>query len=772
MQSNVDCIMDELNEFPDSWVELYNPGDLPVSLGGYQIGLSYDVSSAWQLPDTTIGAKKYIIVMCDKVAEGLHTDFRLETAKGGSLFLFHDSVAVDSLVDMAKQPAPNVAYGREYDASDKWGYQYEATPGFSNCGKIVSKLLGQPIFSQTGIVFQNTCKFNLVLSMPAETPDSAVIRYTVDGSEPTGNSRIYQDSIVIDSTTVVRAKLFCNGCISPRSTAQSYIFLNRKQTLPVISLVTDSRYLWDDTLGIYVKGAYNEGANNYDFDWRRPVNVEMFSGGDSESVINQLCEMRVHGGATRVFPLKSLNIYAHKRFGKKRLKYEFFPEQKPGLDDFKSIILRNAGNDYPFLYLRDALIQTTMASHTDIDWQAYQPAVVYINGQYMGILNIRERSNEDYIYTNYGGMEDIDLIKDLVEVKKGDMKKYMEFRDFYSEVGHTYEEYDKWMDCEEFINYMIMNLFFNNQDFPGNNFVMWRPRKDDAKFRFIALDTDFGMGFQNYPAEYETLKWFYNPGYDSLRNWGNIEMYTRLFRHAMEDSIFRNSFIDKASVYMGDFLNYKGVHEIWDRMYANIKEELPYHIGAQTIPYEYEKEMTMADEWIAARPSVFYKEIADFYGLALPAKLKVNISPIANDSIRLVFNGISLSHSSFDGMYYPGRKVHISISNDSSGELLGWRIGLTYNGVTVYSELPTTDKLDFQMPLCQELRIEPLFSQKIKPGDLNCDGKVNVNDVVLLIDEILNKPGKQYVINRDLNYDNEVNVLDVMALIDLILDNM
>ena len=39
MQSNIDCIMDDLNEFPDSWVELYNAGAEPVNLGDYKIGL-------------------------------------------------------------------------------------------------------------------------------------------------------------------------------------------------------------------------------------------------------------------------------------------------------------------------------------------------------------------------------------------------------------------------------------------------------------------------------------------------------------------------------------------------------------------------------------------------------------------------------------------------------------------------------------------------------------------------------------------------------------
>ena len=106
------------------------------------------------------------------------------------------------------------------------------------------------------------------------------------------------------------------------------------------------------------------------------------------------------GGASRGNMMKSLAIYANKRFGTKRFTYEFFPEQKPGVNDFKSISLRNAGNDFDYLYMRDAIIQRSMAENCDLDWQAWMPAVVYINGVYKGMLNLRERSNEDNIYTN------------------------------------------------------------------------------------------------------------------------------------------------------------------------------------------------------------------------------------------------------------------------------------------------------------------------------------------------------------------------------------
>ena len=144
--------------------------------------------------------------------------------------------------------------------------------------------------------------------------------------------------------------------------------------------------------------------------------------------------------------LKSLVVFANKRFGKKRLEYEFFPDQKPGMDNFKSIILRNAGNDFDYLYMRDAVIQRTMAGHTDLDWQAWRPAIVYINGTYKGILNIRERSTADNIYSNYDELEDIDMIENWYDVKEGDMNNWHEFEAFYTEHGHTLEEYAEWID--------------------------------------------------------------------------------------------------------------------------------------------------------------------------------------------------------------------------------------------------------------------------------------------------------------------------------------
>ena len=438
MQSNIDCVMDDINEFPDSWVELYNAGDEAVMLGQFKLGVSNNAAEAWQLPSRTIGSHQYILLYCDKEDTGHHAPYRIDSGKSDGIWLFQNGEIADCVLKLKKQPAPNIAYGRETDGSDKWGYQATPTPGAANCGKLCSDLLGDPVFSKPGQVFTNGGRIRLFITLPEGAPEGTVIRYTTDGSEPTAESPVFSP-FFIGSTKVVRAKLFCDGYLSPRSTTHSYIFFpsERALTLPVVSIVTDDKYLNDPKIGIYVDGTYQSGTENYRFDWRRPINFEYFETGGKASELNQLCETRIQGGATRTNPLKSLAVYANKRFGEKRFSYEFFPDQKPGLTEFKSIVLRNAGNDFDYLYLRDIIAQRTMASHADLDWQAWRPVIVYINGVYKGIENIRERSNEDNIYTNYDGLEDVDLVENWNDLKEGDMEHLNAFKAFFNEHGHT-----------------------------------------------------------------------------------------------------------------------------------------------------------------------------------------------------------------------------------------------------------------------------------------------------------------------------------------------
>ena len=749
MQSNIDCIMDDLNEFPDSWVELYNSGTEAVNLGDYKLGVKEKVNKAWQLPSQTLNAGAYIVIYCDKEEQGLHTSFRLESGKDGSVYLFKDGEIVDKVEKMKKMPAPNIAYGRKTDGADDWGYQTVPTPGKANCGKTCKDILGEPVFSQKGSVMTSNQNIQLTLSLPEGAPEGTVIRYTTDGSEPTATSTLYQSTLNFNTNRVIRAKLFCEGYLSPISTAQSYIFLDREMTIPVISIVTDDRYMNDDAIGI-IKNNPNKQNKH---DWRRPINVEMFAEAGSESVINQLCETRVMGGQSREHPLKSLAVYANKRFGVKRFNYEFFPEQKPGLDDFKSIMLRNAGNDFDGLYMRDAIIQRVMGQNADLDWQAWQPAVIFLNGEYKGMLNIRERSNDDNIYSNYKddqgeGLEDIDMIEIsqensqmIEELKAGSLDNYNAFKAFYNEDGHSMAEYEQLMDCYEYINLMIMNLYYGNLDFPGNNLVLWRPIADGGRWRFIAKDTDFGLGLYGRQPDYNTIEWIYNPNYDAGNAWANTSKATKLFRSLMADADFSREFIDRCAIYMGDFLNEKGTREIWDPMATLVKPELIEHRKANSNSWGWwtpdygqniDNEINNVRNWLSKRTDNFYNHVSKYYQLGTPTPLTINKD--MNADVTVVVNGVTLTTSEFDGKFFANRQLTVEAQPAEGMTVTGWKVIKTNTNGSTEEEEVFNPTYAFTMPACKKLALQVMTASSAGIYDLTArdwNWRIDDNQIVI-----------------------------------------
>ena len=796
MQSNIDEVSDDLNDFPDSWVELYNTTSEPISLANYKIGTKIDENNqpvnAWQLPsNVVVPAYGYQLVYCDKswdklierlnylkfigqitaddVEEGkLHTNFRLESGKGCVVYLFKDGVLDESasVVDsLKKQPAPNIAYGREFDGSAKWGYELAPTPGKANGGGLTKKkILGQPIFSDSGFVKTNDNPLELTLSLPEDSPEGTYICYTLNGKEPTTNDFHYTGPITITQSTVVRAKTFCDGYLSPRSNTQSYIFLDHALTLPVISIVTDDYYLNDPGFGIFPN---NEGGSFFEREnWRRPINFEYFEGESTRSILNQLCETRIGGAFSRQYSRKTMIVYANKRFGEKLFDHEFFPDQKPGLHKFKSLLLRNAGNDYDYLYMRDAMTQRLMGSNADMDWSAWSPAIVFINGQYHAMLNIRERSEEDFVYTNYNGLEDIDLIENWEEdgVKAGDFKNWAAFDDFYrNKRGKNMADYEKWMDCREFMNLMMMNLFYSNLDFPSGNIVAWRPRTEDGRWRWIAKDVDYAMGYRGHgdlPYNFETLKWFYNPNYSDVFDWGNDPQWTELFRNLMELQDFRNEFIERYAIYTGDFMNYDGMHRVWDPMYEKIKEELePFcrAINNLTLYTKYGDEMAYVDDWIRFRTDEFTNQLCSFYGLESPLPLTIT----KNYSLdTLTFNDHKLSQGSYQGRYFKGHPINLKAVPTEDSIITGWLINQDNTKTTVAGA-----ELNWMMPDCNNLTIEPICKLK---GDFDNNGIVDQADVDLLVSAIMSNTTSGGTTEYDLNNDKKVNAADLVKLVSIV----
>ena len=698
MQSNVEYMMDDIKEFPDSWVELYNKGTEAVNLKDYKISNKNKPKKAWQLPDMTVEPNGFVVIFCDKEGKEdnrLHADFRLESGKDGNLYLFKDGDdnPIDMLEGMAKMPAPDVAYGRKTDGGDEWGYQLTPSAGKPNTGDIcdAKHILGAPIFSEPGRVTSGKGAISLELSLPEGAPEGAFITYTTNGSEPTASDKKYTHQ-------------------------------------------TNDKYLNDESLGLFANNNSKEDKKLHD--WRRPVNIEFFPSEDENSAFNQIAETRIQGGASRANALKSMVFYANKRFDPdhKRFSYEFFPDQKPGITEFKSFSLRDGGNDFGDMYFRDLIIQRTMASHVDLDWQAGHTAVLYINGEYMGMLNIRERSNEDNIYSNYDGLEDLDVVEighEQIngnnmfeeEFKEGTADFYEQFKAFYSEKGHSMEEYEQWIDVNEYLNVIAMNFFYGNIDFPGNNLVFWRPNDDAVdcplpkRWRVIVKDTDFGLGLYGRRPDFNTIDLLYNPQNHQDSNWAFTEPATRLLKNMLEDPDILKLFINKCCLFMGDFMNGKGTGEIIDLIKDEAMEEFVAHRDkfnpgwgwwAVDNRSDIENKFAEAKRWAENRPNNFYRFIGDqwYLGKAIP----VTINKGNGDKVESVtVNDYKLSKGVFDGKLFPSTELYISSMASGDNSIIGWRV--IYNPSTDDEEIETFDGNDvtFILKNCKSATIEPIF---------------------------------------------------------------
>ncbi len=125
------------NDYPD-WIEIYNPGNKPVDIGGMYITDDLADLTAWQIPttkpdSTTIAAGGFLLLLADKKPEAgiLHVNLKL-SGKGEQIGLVapNGTTIIDSLT-YTKQIA-DTSYGRFPDGSDNWQQFPNPTPGASN----------------------------------------------------------------------------------------------------------------------------------------------------------------------------------------------------------------------------------------------------------------------------------------------------------------------------------------------------------------------------------------------------------------------------------------------------------------------------------------------------------------------------------------------------------------------------------------------------------------------------------------------------------------
>lgn len=725
MPSNIDVVMDDINEFPDSWVELYNAGNSAVDIGGWYISDDASDRKKWKISNSiVIPDKCYALIYLDEYDTlQLHANFKLDI-DGGSLFLtVNDGITTGDSITYHKMP-PNLSFGRIPDGGSQMGWFGRSTPNSSNTVSYFvanNQLAPTPVFSIPGGVYNGFA--NVSLSLPSGFT-GLKIYYTTDGSEPDELSPVYSEPFSFSNPTTLRAKVIDTAYLPRPSTTQSYIVTNRNLTLPVLSITTDTSYLFDPKIGIFVWGEeytsrYSEEKEDHKYrkysnlshDWRRPMNIEYFDGNYHTPVINQIGEIRISGGGSRFqHEQKSFVIYANERFGTKRFYHQFFKNKlsvEKG-NGYKSLVVRNAGNDCSYAFMRDALIQNLYGGKTNVDYLAYQPVIIYINGQYWGIENIRERSNDHYYLANYNLKEDeIDMFDNSV-LQNGNETAFKDLKNLISG-EFTYNQLDAVIDIDNYLRYNVLYLFAWNADWPGNNYVFWRPY--NGKFRWVLKDLDFGFGvdrgFSGDTAA-NTVFYILNPGVYSDA-WAYNESNTLFFRRVMadKDSIIKQMFIDYYLVILGDLLRENVISTMADSLAENIRTEYPYHSSRwdgperYTAPYyrtdkaltpdNWEKEIARIKDWASARIRNVYDSLFTQFNLGPFIPMEVTTS--TEDNNMILMNSIMVHYSSFDGKWPEGRPLSLSIADTNGYSLKNWEVKMIFGKDTSEVETFTEKRL-------------------------------------------------------------------------------
>lgn len=524
-------------EFSD-WIELYNPTNQDQDISNYGLSDNNDPQQ-WIIPNgTTIKANDYLLIWADSKNTNnkeLHASFKL-SAKGEKLTLADSSGLVIDSIDFKKQNS-------DISSSNLNGeiVFMSPTPGEQNSVTHASKDRSElPDYSHTSGFYDNP------ISVVLTQTNNADIFYTIDGSIPNQTSAKYTQSIDIVNTSVIRAVALDAGGLLSEIKSQTY-FINHVSTLPVLSFVTDPDHLFDPKTGIYVDGDGTNGVpfyqcyssptapKNYAQEWERPVDLEYF-GVNHVSQFVLRAGLSIAGECSRGYQKKSFSIDMDKKFGFKSLNYKLYPSKDvTKVKDFK---LRTGALGFQVSDILAAAIVTS--GDLQVDYQAYKTIQVFVNAEYWGLYNYREKKGKDYITSNYPNIDkdDLDIIQNGYKVKAGDINDYNALVDYivsknidFSDDA-DYQEVLTMIDEDNYIDYMSLMIYSSNIDWIDSNLRSWKEKNPGNKWRWMLDDLDAGFNSINV-----NQNWF-----TEVNNSSSSDAMIVLFQSLTKNVIFKQKF--------------------------------------------------------------------------------------------------------------------------------------------------------------------------------------------------------------------------------------
>ena len=588
-----------------------------------------------------------------------------------------------------------------------------------------------PVLSHHG-GFYNTSFFLTIEAMPHTD-----VYYTLDGSTPTPSSTLYTSPILIEEqwidttgdmleidehTTVIPTPLSMirtspEYWMSPQNDifkattlkviaydethhtssdilTETYFVdenMDERYTFLVMSIVTDASHLYDYQTGIQIMGehydptvsepGHQNRTGNYFMtgdDWERPVHVELFEPSGIK-VMALDAGIRIHGGLSRKYPIKSYRLYARSEYDDQNtFDYTFFEDEE--IDSFKRLVLRNGGQAYQYTFFGEAFAQH-LIKPLGLDIQNSRPVILFINGEYFGIRNIRERLDTHYLNEHYGLNEhQVTILTGHAYMEDGSRSGQLHYQRLYQYAtlqdlssDRKYRQIQRWLDTDNYIDYMITQLFMGNVDWPQNNIFYWRKNTTynknaqtghDGRWRFMIndLDASFGISWGTTTPDVNSFERL------TGENWKTGKLFVNL----LENDAFKAQFVYRLKEIMNTTLDEdRMIHEL-DLWVDRYTPEMQEHIDRWGYPQSMDTWLTYVDrmyQFAYGREDVMIQTMEDYLDLG-----EKHVVSVAFDESKASIEACGETYQSgnFEDYFYNDLPITLHADVKEGYHVLGW----------------------------------------------------------------------------------------------------
>jgi hypothetical protein len=668
--ANLSGITDEDGDRED-WVELYNSGPSSVNISGWFLSDNPNKPQKWVIPSgTTINAGAYRLFFCsgkDRPNAAIkHTSFKITQTKGESVLL---TQANGTLVDSYTFTIPNQSnhsYGRSPNGGSTWKIYTTPTPGVANTGS--SYQAYAPIVQATLDAGFYTGNAAVALSTSA----GFTIRYTTNGSEPTSSSPLYSTTLNFSTTTVLKARAFSsNTAILEGFVMANTYFINVNHTIPVLSIAGNS-------LITLLNGSYTVPYGSFEYFENKILKDEAYG------------EFNKHGNDSWNYSQRGIDWITRDQMGyKDALNNKFFKERTR--TKFQRLILKAGANDnYPLAngaHIRDSYVQTlAIQGGLDVDARTHTSCVMYVNGQYWGVYDLREKA-DDADYTSYYYDQDESDI-DYIKTWGSTWQEYGSWTDWYTlksfilgnnmAVAANYDYVEQRFDLLSLVDYIIINQHSVCKDWLNWNTAWWRGRNPDGKakrWRYVLWDMDATFGhYINYTGIPNVGPTADPCDVEQIPSSGDPENHVDLLMALFANPEFKALYVNRYADLLNGPLSCQNMNALLNEMTNTIAPEMAQQCSrwGGTVA-QWQQNVQKIRDFINTRCQALEPSIVDCYDVTGPFALTVNISPALSPN-QVKVNTITPTTYPYMGDYFGTVNIDL-IAKPATGWLFDhWEI--------------------------------------------------------------------------------------------------